>query len=58
MNPRISRHIPYGKHKITNDDVDSVVNVLLNENLTQGAKVPDFEQKISQNPNQLNQNNI
>jgi len=48
MTSKVSRHIPYGKHKITNEDVDAVVNVLLNENLTQGTKVPEFEEKISQ----------
>ena len=43
MNKIITKHIPYGNHKITSEDVESVVNLLLNENLTQGTKVPEFE---------------
>ncbi|GBL04053.1 UDP-4-amino-4,6-dideoxy-N-acetyl-beta-L-altrosamine transaminase [Glaciecola sp. KUL10] len=35
--------IPYGKHFIDQDDIDAVVDVLQNHNLTQGPKVPEFE---------------
>ncbi len=39
--------IPYGKQSISNSDVEAVVRTLLSENLTQGAKVPEFEGTIS-----------
>lgn len=35
--------IPYGKHFVDQDDIDAVVDVLKNHNLTQGNKVPEFE---------------
>jgi UDP-4-amino-4,6-dideoxy-N-acetyl-beta-L-altrosamine transaminase len=38
--------IPYGKHEITVDDIDAVVDVLENHFLTQGSKVPEFEQAL------------
>ena len=39
--------IPYGKQEITQQDIDSVVNVLKSDFLTQGPQVPLFESKIS-----------
>ncbi|MBF7072354.1 UDP-4-amino-4,6-dideoxy-N-acetyl-beta-L-altrosamine transaminase [Glaciecola sp. MH2013] len=38
--------IPYGKHHIDQGDIDAVVDVLENHFLTQGAKVPEFEQAL------------
>ncbi|KMT66614.1 UDP-4-amino-4,6-dideoxy-N-acetyl-beta-L-altrosamine transaminase [Catenovulum maritimum] len=38
--------IPYGKHHIDDDDVNAVVDVLKNQFLTQGVKVPEFEQAL------------
>ncbi|WP_392343937.1 UDP-4-amino-4,6-dideoxy-N-acetyl-beta-L-altrosamine transaminase [Pseudoalteromonas prydzensis] len=39
--------IPYGKQSISQDDIDAVVNVLKSDWLTQGPKVPAFEQAIA-----------
>ena len=39
--------IPYGKQDINQTDIDAVVNVLHSDFLTQGPKVPEFEQKVS-----------
>lgn len=39
--------IPYGKQDITQDDIDSVVEVLHSDFLTQGPKVPAFEKAIA-----------
>lgn len=38
--------IPYGKHVIDQSDIDAVVDVLENHFLTQGSKVPEFEQAL------------
>jgi UDP-4-amino-4,6-dideoxy-N-acetyl-beta-L-altrosamine transaminase len=38
--------IPYGKQEITSEDIESVVNVLKSDFLTQGPAVPLFEQKL------------
>ncbi|MDP5144991.1 UDP-4-amino-4,6-dideoxy-N-acetyl-beta-L-altrosamine transaminase [Shewanella sp. ULN5] len=38
--------IPYGKQQINQDDIDAVVEVLRSDFLTQGPKVPAFEQAI------------
>ena len=38
--------IPYGQHFIDEDDIDSVVDTLRNGMLTQGDKVPLFEQAL------------
>lgn len=40
--------IPYGKQDISQADVDAVINVLKSDYLTQGPKVPEFEQVICQ----------
>jgi UDP-4-amino-4,6-dideoxy-N-acetyl-beta-L-altrosamine transaminase len=39
--------IPYGKQSINQADIDSVVNVLKSEFLTQGPQVPAFEKSVS-----------
>ena len=39
--------IPYGKQSISQDDIDAVVDVLKSDWLTQGPKVPAFEQAIA-----------
>ncbi|MBA3696903.1 MAG: UDP-4-amino-4,6-dideoxy-N-acetyl-beta-L-altrosamine transaminase [Methylotenera sp.] len=39
--------IPYGKHYIDEDDIQSVVNVLRNAPLTQGPKVEEFERTVA-----------
>ncbi|MCC4832686.1 UDP-4-amino-4,6-dideoxy-N-acetyl-beta-L-altrosamine transaminase [Shewanella sp. 10N.7] len=38
--------IPYGRQNITQEDIDSVVNVLQGDFLTQGPAVPAFEKSI------------
>ena len=40
--------IPYGKQNITQTDIDAVVDVLHSDWLTQGPKVPEFEQAVAQ----------
>ena len=40
--------IPYGKQEITQEDIDSVVDVLRSDFLTQGPQVPLFEQSLVQ----------
>jgi len=39
--------IPYGKQDINQSDINSVVNVLQSDFLTQGPQVPLFEKKVS-----------
>jgi UDP-4-amino-4,6-dideoxy-N-acetyl-beta-L-altrosamine transaminase len=39
--------IPYGKHQIHQSDIDSIVEVLQGESLTQGPKVVEFEQSFA-----------
>jgi UDP-4-amino-4,6-dideoxy-N-acetyl-beta-L-altrosamine transaminase len=43
--------IPYGRQNITEEDIDAVVNVLKSDYLTQGPKVPEFEQAIKNHCN-------
>lgn len=40
--------IPYGKHSISQSDIEAVIDTLENSFLTQGNKVPAFEQAICQ----------
>ena len=40
--------IPYGKQYIDDDDIQSVIETLKSDFLTQGPAVPLFEQKISE----------
>ena len=42
------RHIPYGRHDITKDDIEAVVEVLKGEFLTQGPKIREFEDAFTQ----------
>ena len=39
--------IPYGKHQISEEDIQSVVNTLKSSHITQGSAVPEFEENIS-----------
>ncbi len=39
--------IPYGKHEVTQSDIDALVKVLKNEPLTQGNQVPTFEVELT-----------
>ena len=39
--------IPYGRQNITQDDIDAVTEVLNSDWLTQGPKVPEFENAVS-----------
>ncbi len=39
--------IPYGKHYIDEDDIQSVVDVLRHGMLTQGPKIAEFENKVA-----------
>ena len=39
--------IPYGRQNIDQKDIDAVVEVLTSDYLTQGPKVPTFEQKVA-----------
>jgi UDP-4-amino-4,6-dideoxy-N-acetyl-beta-L-altrosamine transaminase len=39
--------IAYGKQSISRDDIEAVIDVLKSEYLTQGPKVPEFEEKLS-----------
>lgn len=51
MNFDISRnnthYLPYGKHNVSQNDIESVINVLNSSNLTQGDNVPKFEYLIN-----------
>ena len=40
--------IPYGKHNISEEDINEVVKVLRSDFITQGPLVPKFEKKISE----------
>lgn len=39
--------IPYGKQDINDDDINAVIDVLKSDFITQGPKVPEFEQAIA-----------
>ena len=39
--------IPYGRQDISQDDIDAVIEVLRSDWLTQGPKVPEFEQAVA-----------
>ncbi len=43
--------IPYGKQEVIQEDVDSVVDVLRSDFLTQGPQVPLFEQSLIEHTN-------
>jgi UDP-4-amino-4,6-dideoxy-N-acetyl-beta-L-altrosamine transaminase len=40
--------IPYGKQDINDEDIEAVINVLQSDFLTQGPKVPAFEQCVAE----------
>ncbi|MCW7466181.1 UDP-4-amino-4,6-dideoxy-N-acetyl-beta-L-altrosamine transaminase [Leptospira levettii] len=42
------KQIPYGRHSIEQSDIDSVLEVLNSDFLTQGPQVPAFEKAISE----------
>ncbi len=39
--------IPYGRHQISEEDIQSVVKTLKSSHITQGSAVPEFEENIS-----------
>ena len=41
------KKIPYGKHFIDEADIEAVVDVLRNGQLTQGPKILEFEKKFA-----------
>ena len=41
-----TKFIPYGKQDINNNDIESVIEVLKSDYLTQGPQVAKFENKI------------
>ncbi len=43
-----NKFIPYGKQDIDNEDIASVVEVLKSDFITQGPKVPLFEELVSE----------
>ena len=43
----VHKIIPYGRQHITQDDIDAVVTTLTGDFLTQGPKVPEFEEKFA-----------
>ena len=42
------KKIPYGKHSITNEDINAVVSVLESDYLTQGPQIAEFEKVIAE----------
>ena len=40
--------LPYGKHYLDQDDIDAVVDILKNHNLTQGMAVGAFEKALAE----------
>ena len=40
-------HIPYGRHAVSEADIQAVVDVLRSDFLTQGPAVPAFEQAVA-----------
>jgi len=43
----MGKMIPYGKHEISEKDIDSVISVLKSDFLTQGPVVPEFERTVA-----------
>jgi len=43
----MEKFIPYGKHYIDEEDIKSVVEVLKSDYITQGNKIPEFEEKLT-----------
>ncbi|MFB6307350.1 MAG: DegT/DnrJ/EryC1/StrS family aminotransferase [Flavobacteriales bacterium] len=48
MTTEQNKTIPYGKHHITDEDIQAVVDVLRSDHLTQGPKVKEFEEAFAQ----------
>ena len=42
-----SKIIPYGKHNVTQDDINAVIEVLKSDYLTQGPKILEFEKEFA-----------
>lgn len=42
------KSIPYGRHQITSEDIQAVVDVLLSDNLTQGPRIGEFEKAFAE----------
>ena len=47
MSTEEQKFIPYGRHQVTDKDINQVVEVLKNKNLTQGEVTDNFEKAIS-----------
>ena len=47
MNKKFRMFLPYGRHQVNETDINEVINVLRNKNLTQGGVTKDFEEAIS-----------
>ena len=47
MNKKFRMFLPYGRHQVNETDINEVINVLRNKNLTQGDVTKDFEEAIS-----------
>jgi UDP-4-amino-4,6-dideoxy-N-acetyl-beta-L-altrosamine transaminase len=45
---KINYPIPYGKHDISKDDIEAVIEALKSDYLTQGPKINEFESKFAQ----------
>ena len=45
--------LPYGKHNVTEDDIQAVVEVLKSDWLTQGPTVPEFEEALANHQGSL-----
>ena len=43
----IRKPIPYGRQHIIEEDIQAVVNTLKSDYLTQGPKIPEFEQAFA-----------
>lgn len=41
------KYLPYGRHKLTNSDIFSLIKLLKSSNLTQGDRVPTFEKNLA-----------
>ena len=47
MKNQIYNYIPYGRQNITDDDIKAVIKVLKEPMITQGQRVPDFENSVA-----------
>ncbi len=47
----LNNFIPYGRHFISDDDINSILNVLNGKLITQGEFVPKFENKVAKKVN-------